>query len=131
MSAASPSDRTSHRIPNRGPMNEFVGAFDVASKLTDDSYHVRFSHMWNGIATRHSDTIDSKFVVDGHNVLIGLAHTGIVALAAQMNRTVSDREVSFLAAEYLRERLEQADDRVLLDVSRDEVLRLAQKLGLS
>jgi hypothetical protein len=112
-------------------MNEFVGAFDVSSKLTDDAYHVHFSHMWNGIATRHSDTVDTKFVVDGHNVIVGLAHTGLVALGDQMNRTVTDREASYLAAEYLRERLEQADERIMFDVSHDEVLRLAQKLGLS
>ncbi len=126
MSAASPPDRTAHRIPNRGPMNQFVGAFDVVSKLTDDAYHVHFSHMWNGIATRHSDTVDTKFVVDGHNVIVGLAHTGLVALRDQMSRTVTDREASYLAAEYLRERLEQADDRIMFDISHDEVLRLAQ-----
>jgi hypothetical protein len=111
-------------------MNEFVGPFDVVSKLTDDAYHVRFSHMWNGIATRHSDTVDTKFFVDGHKVIVGLAHIGLVTLAGQMNRTVTDRETSYLAAEYLRERLEQADDRTLLDVSHDEVLRLAEKIGL-
>ncbi len=52
-------------IPNRGPMSDFVAPFDVPSKLTDEAYHVRFSHLWNGIATRHSDTIDTKFFVDG------------------------------------------------------------------
>jgi hypothetical protein len=130
MSAAPNPDRTAHRILNRGPMNEFVGPFDVASKLTDEAYHVRFSHLWNGIATRHSDTIDTKFFVDGRTVIVGLAHTGLLALGAQANRNVSDREASFLAAEYLRERLEQADDRPLLDVSQAEVLRRAEKLGL-
>ena len=130
MSAAANSNRTSHRIPNRGMMSEFVGAFDVASKLTDEAYHVHFSHLWNGIATRHSDTIDNKFFVDGRTVIVGLAHTGLIALGAQTDRTISDREASFLAAEYLRERLEQADDRPLLDVSQEEVLRLAEKLGL-
>src|SRR5580658_2941916 len=116
MCATSSTDRIPKSIANRGPMNEFVGPFDVVSKLTDDAYHVRFSHMWNGIATRHSDTVDSKFFVDGHKVIIGLAHTGLVAVAGQMSRAVTDRESSYLAAEYLRERLEQADDRILLDV---------------
>ena len=57
-------------------MSEFVAPFDVPSKLTDEAYHVRFSHLWNGIATRHSDTIDTKFFVDGRGVVVGLAHTG-------------------------------------------------------
>jgi hypothetical protein len=122
---------TIKRIPNRGPMSEFIGPFDVVSKLTDDAYHVHFVNMWNGIATRHSDTVDTKFFVDGEKVLVGLAHPGLVALATKLNRTVTDREISYLAAEYLRERLEQADDRPLLDVSHDDVLRLADALGLS
>ncbi len=130
MSTASPANRVPNRIPNRGTMSEFVGAFDVASKLTDEAFHVRFSHMWNGIATRHSDTVDTKFFVDGHAVLVGLAHTGLVALATQMNRTVTDRESSYIAAEYLRDRLEQADDRALFDVSQEDVLRFAELLGL-
>ena len=69
-------------IPNQGPMSDFVGPFDVPSRLTDQTYHVRFSHLWNGIATRHSDTVDTKFFVDGRGVVVGLAHTGIRQLSA-------------------------------------------------
>src|SRR5690349_4740452 len=36
-------------LPNNGAMSAFVGAFDVASKLTGKVYQCRFSHMWNGI----------------------------------------------------------------------------------
>jgi hypothetical protein len=42
-------------IPNAGAMSEFIGAFDVPSKVTDYIYRCRFSHCWNGIATRHAD----------------------------------------------------------------------------
>src|SRR6266478_978447 len=42
-------------------MSTFVGAFDVTSKLTGNTFQCLFSHMWNGIATRHADTIDTKF----------------------------------------------------------------------
>ena len=66
------------RIPNVGAMSEFIGAFDVPSKVTDYVYRCRFSHCWNGIATRHSDTMDCKFVVDGKGVVLGLAHPGFV-----------------------------------------------------
>ena len=116
-------------IPNRGPMNEFVGPFDVSSKLTDDVYRVRFSHLWNGIATRHSDTVDTKFFVNGRGVIVALAHTGLVRFAAA-GRSLSDREASFVAAEYLRARLQEEDQRPLYDVSPDEVLALIQKLGI-
>jgi len=129
--AVANGNRIPSRIPNKGPMGEFIGPFDVSSKLTDEAYHVRFSHLWNGIATRHSDTIDSKFFVDGQAVLVGLAHTGLRSLESRMGRGVSDREASFIAAEYLRERLEQADERRQFDVTSEDVVRLAEKLGLS
>jgi hypothetical protein len=117
-------------IPNQGAMSDFVGPFDVPSKLTDEAYHVRFSHLWNGIATRHSDTVDTKFFVDGRGVVLGLAHTGLVRFAAHAGRGLTDREASFLAAEYLRERLQQEDERSLYDVSGEDVLRLIEKLGI-
>jgi hypothetical protein len=119
-------------IPNAGAMGDFVHAFDVPSKLTDHVYHCRFSHMWNGIATRHSDTIDSKFFVDGRAVVIGLAHTAFADFRARTGRNLSDREASYIAAEFLQERLEEEDDQhTLYDVPRAEVERLIQKAGVS
>ena len=56
-------------IPNVGAMSDFIGAFDVPSKVTDYVYRCRFSHCWNGTATRHSDTMDCKFFVDGKGVI--------------------------------------------------------------
>ena len=111
-------------------MSEFVAPFDVPSKLTDEAYHVRFSHLWNGIATRHSDTIDTKFFVDGRGVVVGLAHTGFAQFRALRGRDLTDREACFVAAEYLRERLEQEDERPLYDVSEKDVLRLADQRGI-
>lgn len=117
-------------IPNRGAMSEFVPPFDVPSKLTDEAYHVRFSRLWNGIATRHSDTIDTQFFVNGQGVVVGLAHTGFANFRELRGRSFTDREASFIAAEYLRERLEQEDERPLYDVSEQEVLRLADQIGI-
>ena len=117
-------------LANAGPMSQFVGPFDVVSKLTGRVFHCRFSHMWNGIATRHSDTIDTKFFVDGAGVILGLAHPAFVAFRAKNGRDLSDREASFLAAEFLRERLEEEDERPLYDVSGDDVLRLIAQLNL-
>ena len=62
-------------IANAGAMSEFIGAFDIPSKVTDYLYRCQFSHCFNGIATRHSDTMDCKFVVDGKGVLLDLAET--------------------------------------------------------
>jgi hypothetical protein len=118
-------------ILNRGAMNEFIGAFDVPSRLTDQAYHVRFSHLWNGVATRHSDTIDTKFVVDGRGVIVGLAHRAFVTFRERAHRDLTDREASYTAAEYLRERLQQEDERELYDVTAEEVLRIIAQLGIS
>ena len=117
-------------IPNEGPMSNFVGPFDVPSRLTDQAYHVQFSHLWNGVATRHSDTVDTKFFVNGTGVLVGLAHRGFIAFRANAGRDLTDREGALLAAEYLRERLEQEDERPLYDVSESDVLRLIEKTGI-
>ena len=111
-------------------MSEFVGAFEVTSKLTGKVYQCRFSHMWNGVATRHSDTIDTKFFVEGGQYVVGLAHTAFVKFREQRGRDLTDREASFVAAEYLRERLEEEDERPVYDVTEADVSRLIQGIGI-
>ena len=117
-------------LANAGAMSQFIGAFEVTSKLSGHVYQCRFSHMWNGIATRHSDTIDAKFFVDGEAVVVGLAHTAFVKFRERSGRDLTDREVSYIAAEYLRERLEEEDERPLYDVTHDDVLRLIKQVGI-
>lgn len=117
-------------LANAGAMKEFVGAFEVTSKLTGHVYQCRFSYLWNGIATRHSDTIDTKFFVDGDVVTVGLSHTAFVEFRERHNRDLSDREASFVAAEYLRERLEEEDVRPLYDVTHEDVSRVIEKAGI-
>src|ERR1700728_1249121 len=117
-------------IPNAGAMSDFVGAFDVSSKVTDYVYKCRFSHCWNGIATRHSDTMDCKFVVDGKGAVLGRAHPGFVKFRERTGRNLSDREASYIGAEYLRARLEQEDEHSPYDVSAADVLRAIDKLGI-
>ena len=117
-------------LANNGAMSQFVGAFEVVSKLTGKVYRCRFSHMWNGIATRHADTIDTKFFLDGEALVVGLAHTAFVKFRARTGRDLSDREASFVAAEYLRERLEEEDKRQLYDVSEADVTRLIEQVGI-
>jgi hypothetical protein len=117
-------------LANAGAMSQFIGAFEVTSKLTGQTYQCRFSHLWNGIATRHADTIDTKFFVDGQANVVGLAHTAFVKFRDKARRDLTDREASFIAAEYLRERLEEEDLRPLYDVPESEVLRLIDRIGI-
>jgi hypothetical protein len=116
-------------LANSGAMSQFIGAFEVTSKLSGQVFQCRFSHMWNGIATRHSDTIDTKFFVDGEAHVVGLAHTAFVKFRERTGRDLTDREASYVSAEYLRERLEEDDIRPLYDVAHDDVLRLIEKVG--
>jgi hypothetical protein len=117
-------------LANNGAMNQFIGAFEVTSKLSGHVYDCRFSHIWNAIATRHSDTIDAKFDVDGEGHIVGLIHTAFVDFREKIGRDLTDREASFVAAEYLRERLEEEDLRPLYDVPHDEVKRLIVLAGI-
>jgi hypothetical protein len=118
-------------IPNAGAMSEFIGAFEIPSKVTDYRYRCNFSHCWNAVATRHSDTMDCKFLVDGKGVILGLAHLGFVAFREKSGRNLTDREASYIAAEYLRERLEQEDEHSLYDIAASDVLRIIGKFGIS
>jgi hypothetical protein len=86
--------------------------------------------MWNGVATRHSDTIDTKFFVEGGAYVVGLAHTAFVKFRDKTGRDLTDREASFVSAEYLRERLEEEDERPLYDVPEADVLRLIAQIGI-
>lgn len=111
-------------------MSEFVPPFEVRSKLTGQIYACRFSHLWNGIATRHSDTIDTKFFVNGGGVVVGLEHTAFVEFRTRHARDLTDREASYVAAFYLAERLEQEDEHALYHAPHADVARLIAKLGI-
>jgi hypothetical protein len=117
-------------LANTGAMNQFIGAFEVTSKLSGHVYDCRFSHIWNAIATRHSDTIDAKFEVDDVGRIVGLAHPAFVEFREKSGRDLTDREGSFIAAEFLRERLEEEDERPLYDVPHEEVQRLIKMIGI-
>jgi hypothetical protein len=116
---------------NAGKMSEFVPAFEVRSPLTGDTYHCRFSHIHNGIAPRHSDTIDARYFVDGRRVIVGLAHTAFVSFRERAGRDLTDREASYITAAFLAERLEQADEHPIYTVGHDDVLRLIAKLEIA
>lgn len=113
-------------------MSELVAPFTVRGRLTGEEYTVRFSHLWSAIATRHSDTIDCKFLVNGRGVVVALAHLGFVDFCQRTGRSLNDEEAAQVAAAYLREALESDRDTDLSQhsVPREEVLRLAEKLGL-
>ncbi len=119
------------KIPRAKVMSELVAPFTVRARLTGEDYTVRFSHLWSAVATRHSDTLDCKFLVNGRSVTVALAHPAFVEFRERTGRPLTDEEAAQVAAAYLRECLEadRDTDRTLLSVSREDVLRLAEKIG--
>ncbi|MGH9863173.1 MAG: hypothetical protein ACRD35_07095 [Candidatus Acidiferrales bacterium] len=119
-------------IPRAKVMSELVAPFTARARLTGVEYTVRFSHLWSAVATRHSDTLDCKFFVNGRSVTVALAHPGFVEFRVRSGRSLTDEEAAQVAATYLRECLEadRDTDRPLLTVSGEDVLGLAEKLGL-
>jgi hypothetical protein len=53
-----------------------------------------------------------------------------VKFRERTGRDLTDREASFIAAEFLSERLEEEDERPLYDVPESEVLRLIDQIGI-
>jgi hypothetical protein len=53
-----------------------------------------------------------------------------VKFRERTGRDLSDREASFISAEFLRERLEEEDERQLYDVYEPDVLRLIEQIGI-
>jgi hypothetical protein len=62
--------------------------------------------------------------------MVGLAHTAFVKFRERSGRDLTDREASFIAADYLRERLEEEDVRPVYDVTHEDVLRLIDQVGI-
>ncbi len=108
----------------------FVHSFEVDCRLTGERYKVRFSHLWLAIATRHADTLDCKFFVNGRPVIVALALTGLLEYRKQNSRVLPDALASQVAAYYLMKRLEEADERTEFNVSPTEVVEVMRKLGL-
>jgi hypothetical protein len=53
-----------------------------------------------------------------------------VKFREKFRRDLTDREASFVSAEYLRERLEEEDVRPVYDVPESEVLGLINQIGI-
>lgn len=118
-------------IPPAKVMSEMVAPFAVRARLTGEEYQIRFSHLWSAIATRHSDTIDCKFLVNGRGLIVALPHPAFVEFRQRAGRSLLDPEAAQIAAACLREYLEADNDPQvsILTVTAGDVLRQASKLG--
>jgi len=84
-------------------MSQFIGAFEVSSKLSGQT--IRAASRICGTACDAACGHDRhEFFVDGGALVVGLAHTSFVKFRERAGARLTDREASFIAAEYLRER---------------------------
>ena len=104
--------------------------FSAYSSLEEKNYHCRFYNLTTGIAPRHSDTVDVKFLVNGKGVVVALAHAGLVEFRRQTGRSLTDPDVIWIAALTLKELLETGDgvEEPLITLSPQQTLEQAQRM---
>lgn len=112
-------------------MSHIVAPFEVVSKALPETAKVRFVHLYAAIATRHSDTIDAQFLVDGHKVIVSISCAALTELRERETTYLSDQQLAEVAALHLRHTLQTGYDatQAELFVGAAELRSLARELG--
>ena len=106
--------------------------FSAFSPLEGKNYQCRFYKLATGIAPRHSDTVDIRFLVNGKVVAVALAHPGLVEFRRQTGRSLTDSDVIRIGALALKELLEKSDwaEETLVTLSPQQTVEQAQRMFL-
>ena len=110
---------------------EFTVSGSAPGAPAQEQFHCRFDTLTTAISTRHSDTVDVKFLVNGKGVVIALAHAGFARFRESSGRALTDGEAIQMAGLFLKkllERGERAEDPIL-PVSTEETLELARQIA--
>ena len=91
-------------------MSYIVTPFEVSARALAQPVKVRFIHLFSAIATRHSDTIDCVFAVDGQRATVSISCPALTELRDKDRKYLSDQQLAEIAALYLRRTLEQGYD---------------------
>jgi hypothetical protein len=91
-------------------MSYIVTPFEVSSRVLADPVKVRFVHLFAAIATRHSDTIDCVFLVEGQHVTVSISCPALTGLREKEQHYLSDQQLAEIAALELRRTLEHGYD---------------------
>lgn len=106
--------------------------FKAKDPLTGEVYHCIYQALIVGIATRHSDTVDIKFLVNGKPMWLGLPHPAWVEFRRRTGQRLSDRMAVDLAGFYLKRLIEDGqgvERQHWNDITVDDVMQLADSLG--
>lgn len=96
-------------------MSYIVSPFEVSSKTLGEPVKIRFVHLLSGIATRHRDSIDCAFLVDGRKVLVAISCATLTGLR-EKNTFLTDQQLAEIAAQFLRRNLEDGYDASLTEL---------------
>jgi hypothetical protein len=106
--------------------------FTAQDPLTGEKLHCEYHSLIVAIATRHSDTVDIKFLVNGKAMWIALPHPAWVEFRRRSGGAITDRMAVDLAGYFLKrsiERGEGVDRNHWNDITVDDVMELARDLG--
>jgi hypothetical protein len=90
-------------------MSYLVSPFEVSAKALSAPALCRFVHLFSAIATRHSDTIDCWFRVNGQRVTVSISCAALTALRTE-GKILKDQQLAEVAALHLRRTLEKGYD---------------------
>jgi len=92
---------------------------------------VHFVHLYSAIATRHSDTMDAVFLVDGRKATVAISCATLSELRECERKNLTDQQLANIAALHLRRTLERGYDvtEAELFLSGEEFRALARGLG--
>ncbi len=112
-------------------MSYSVTPFEVISRGLPGPVKCRFVHLLAGIATRHSDTIDCIFLVEGQRVTVAVSCAALAELRERERKHLTDQQIAEIAALDLRRTLEGGYDatQAELFLGGRELRELARELG--
>ena len=107
--------------------------FEVTSSLDSNRYRCRFYTLITGIATRHSDTVDVKFLVNGKGTVIALPHPAWAEQQRRTGHSLTDSDAIQIAGLFLKELLERGEpiEGPFLSPTVQRTLDLAQRIHSS
>jgi hypothetical protein len=112
-------------------MSYIVTPFEVTSKGLEAPVKVHFVHLYPAIATRHSDSIDAVFLLDGRKATVAISCATLAELRERQGKNLTDQQLADIAALHLRRTLQQGYEatQAELFLSGEQFRALARELG--
>jgi len=112
-------------------MSYLVTPFEVSAKALPAPAQCRFVHLFSAIATRHSDTIDCWFRVNGQRVTVSISCAALTTQRQVEGKSLKDQQLAEIAALHLRRTLERGYDATQAELFIDmaQLRSLGRELG--